>query len=277
MEETWTEISVQSTCKRDDVIARDRYNKCIPNPVSDPNQKYLTKRIRKCTYSNDNAYRHWLQEYDLLINLELRSHGRRVPGITTFIRYRPNWIKPCDHLSQFACHQCVVEFGYVHKTLNKVLKEQHCCRTAKCLNYFMPMGIQCTCAACIDCKINKLQELSPYDLLGHLCCDSDDVVPRLECTRGDCNNGHCNSGQYFALLHRGIGCHVFVAPNGKDIAYELRPVGQSTSEQEVDRLHKYLSHRYARDWQNHCRDVVANKQIDGVHLHPNTSFFSMDL
>ena len=90
-------------------------------------------------------------------------------------------------------------------------------------------------------------------------------------------DAHCNSGQYFALLHRGIGCHVFVAPNGKDIAYELRPVGQSTSEQEVDRLHKYLSHRYARDWQNHCRDVVANKQIDGVHLHPNTSFFSMDL
>ena len=45
----------------------------------------------------------------------------------------------------------------------------------------------------------------------------------------------------------------------------------------LERLKDFLLHRYERDWQNHCRDRIANVDFNGnIHLKPKVLFSSMD-
>ena len=306
-EGVWKDVSVESTCKTDIVIEKDRYGKpiLIPNPPIPrpgrrikPREKYKLHRIHKYSESEDDVYRHWKNQNQSLIQDLCISRNRKIPSITTLINYKQNWIRKCSQLSQFACELCIVKFGYLHKTLHGILAKQHRCKTSLCPNFALPMGVNgCTCDHCNNCLIHKLQALSPYDLLQELCCSSRNVVPKLKCASGQCQSGNCHIHQYESLLNHGNGCHTFTSPNSQTkIRY---PVCTESSDSDMDKdrdiivydespwsefkdiyiekQREFLQHRYDRDWQNHCRDRIATPDVNGnIHLKPHTLFSSMD-
>ena len=275
---------MESTCKRDDIIKRDHYGKPIALERPTADKKYEIARIRKYTDSADDVHAHWIDTNRMLIRdaLHRRVPPLPTPSVTTLINYRPNWIKKCSELSQFACYSCVVEFGYLHKALHRVLAEQHHCKTNRCPNYQGSMGLTCSCTDCLDCRIHKLQLLSPYDLLRNLCCDSNGPVTLWKCAYGKCHGADCHIKQYQSLLDHGTGCHTFTAPIGQSIDYDdCTEVSDSDMDKKrwivvkdrktkpwpqfkalyIGRLREYLGHRYDRDWQNHCRNEIATADV----------------
>ena len=132
------------------------------------NGDYVRQQKRYCQQTDERVYEDWLADPDTrrLIQSELLDRGKRIPCLSTFVKYKPNYVRHGGGpLSQMVCDTCT-EFGFVYVALLKQLSTLCRCTRTTCRGYHAPMGPKCTCASCAGCLIKAcILNDFPFDFL----------------------------------------------------------------------------------------------------------------
>ena len=295
IEKSWINIAKWSPSKDDVVIRRDRYGKPIRAPANSP-KKYEEIRVKAFTETDDDVHDIWRSECAEIIDEHCTKQNRRIPCISTFVKYRPNHVKHRPHHSQFGCEKCV-HFRFQHQALHQKIAHHHQCGT-RCTNYRVSMGKTCTCNQCTNCILLQLQEVPRADLLHELCCKQSIHLPGIRCAMGDCINPRCIrlGSLYEKLLQNGIGCSTWTEPSDQvNVKYRVYAELSNKSIHKkrwtlvwrekpwrefknlyLKTLREYVGHQFNKQRQSAVRYKLANELNGMAQLPSNTLFTSMD-
>ena len=262
--------------------------------MRDDDGNRIQKRVRYYTETDTDMYQIWtFDNGNLLTRLRL-SQGKPLTHKDTFTKYRPSHIKHIDFLSLFACDICI-PFDYLLQATTDALKRSHVCKTANCPNYMIPMGSVCNCEHCNECIIDEITSIPAQCLLNNICCDNDqNIVPWLECIKGDCWN-NCRN-KYSDLVLNNTGCHTLNIYDESMIRYKVIsdfPIGDDKKQKRkcvtfkqlqwknfrvhfASKYEEYIYHLYAKNWQFQQREIVSSKINNTVILPEDILFASID-
>ena len=74
----------------------------------------------------------------------------------------------------------------------RFLLRVHKCGNILCRYYDVSMGNACTCDNCMNCMIFAFKEVSAYDLIDYLLCNSYMIHYLIKCANGKCDETDCN-------------------------------------------------------------------------------------
>ena len=278
----WMQISVPSPSPTHTVIEKDENAK--PMKVEG---EY--KKVRKMFYVeyDHEVFEKYKFENRELIEEYLIAHGKKI-NITTFKEHKLNYVEQTGILTQFACDNCT-EFGFVKAGLIANIKYVHDCGSESCWNYTQSMGDVCNCDDCAGCLLAKYANLSSYELLDELCCESGEEGPKLLCAEGRCLKRRCGEGRYRSLLMSGRGCHTYKRNVTREVEFK-RIVKHEVDDRDykfvitdslpwkqyvhyfLNVLKKHIHHIFIKKKQNTERHKIC-REHDQILL-PQTAVFS---
>ena len=291
----WIQNTDPSPSPHDTIRQRDKYGNLVrKNPERDENNKIRHETMQKRFYvkTNDVMYEDWKCECKDFLT-QLLAQGKKIPTKGTYVKYKPHYIKQLQTvLKQMICDNCT-KFGFQYKAIIQFLSKRHKCGTQSCNNYRLPMGDSCTCPSCSNCLTSELSNMTPYDLLDFVLCNSYGFDHFITCASGNCENMECNTGKFYQLLYFGDGCETFqpILHCDTEVKFEIidsykvndkkyKCLSYDTKsyidyrDMFIDTLREYNNHQFIKRKQYYDRKMLFSIGVNNIHLFPTDWLFT---